>query len=447
MTLKLKESLLVLAVVMSLTDSDTVELDSTDVGRRPMHLSPDIVHGRLSEARTKSLITHAVIPRSHAGVITVNTTYGNHLFFWLFPALNENPHAPLMVWLNDGPGFSSMEGLFFENGPLRISENYELTRWNKTWAQNISMLYIDQPVGAGYSYTQQNAGRRFNQEGCTADLYEFMKQFYSLFPEYQSRDLYIGGQSYAGKFVPAFAYHLHTEIRANRSNIPLRGIYLGSALFDVRTQLSQSARFYQTIGAISKKQADDFRANFDRSVNEGRLSILNYQSNNTFPVVSWNRDNYLTLENKVSYSLVEKAFKNTYLANLIHINYTFAYINREVETGFNQDLMVSQASNLAHLMDNYKVLIYNGDVSGSVNSVVLDAGIMALNWSRQAEYNNTVRQIWGPANDPKGYYSLTGQFCRVVVRKAGDRVPLDQPDVSRDMIYQFIQFGCITTSN
>ncbi|KAG0247193.1 hypothetical protein BG011_001888, partial [Mortierella polycephala] len=75
------------------------------------------------------------------------------MFYWFFPAINpkvKNP--PLVIWLQGGPGSSSMIGLFFENGPIKVTEDMKLVRRPVSWADDYSMLFIDQPVGTGYSY-------------------------------------------------------------------------------------------------------------------------------------------------------------------------------------------------------------------------------------------------------------------------------------------------------
>ncbi|KAH8919793.1 alpha/beta-hydrolase [Atractiella rhizophila] len=102
------------------------------------------------------------LPNSYAGFIPVRGGVGE-LFYWFFPHVDKE--KPLMIWLQGGPGGSSMLGLLLLMGPLRVSSattldgltNYTLTLNPNTYASDFSMLFIDNPVGTGFSYVNQTA--------------------------------------------------------------------------------------------------------------------------------------------------------------------------------------------------------------------------------------------------------------------------------------------------
>jgi len=75
---------------------------------------------------------------SYAGYITVDEPTGSNLFFWLFEAQRVDPAAaPLLIWLNGGPGSSSMYGLFSEHGPFSVlPDGSGLSMRNVTWTND-----------------------------------------------------------------------------------------------------------------------------------------------------------------------------------------------------------------------------------------------------------------------------------------------------------------------
>ena len=80
----------------------------------------------------------------------------HNLFYWFFRHPDQN--APVLLWLNGGPGASSMFGLFLENGPLRVertgtgNDDFKIVKADKAWTDDYHVIFLDQPVNTGFSY-------------------------------------------------------------------------------------------------------------------------------------------------------------------------------------------------------------------------------------------------------------------------------------------------------
>lgn len=100
-----------------------------------------------------------------------------------------------------------MVGLFQELGPCRIkndSSGVELNPWS--WNTNANLLFIDQPVGAGFSYGTTEVG---DAQEAAVDMWTFMQMFLrnETFSDLANRSLAIWTESYGGHYGPAFATH------------------------------------------------------------------------------------------------------------------------------------------------------------------------------------------------------------------------------------------------
>ncbi|XP_005094418.2 probable serine carboxypeptidase CPVL [Aplysia californica] len=424
----------------------------------PLMLTPILEAGDVDKAQNLSRVVMPALYNgtSHAGFLTANKTLGNHLFFWFFPSM-EQQDAPLLVWLNGGPGVSSMLGLFWENGPVEVDESIATSGYIKSklrefsWVGPFSMLYIDNPVQVGFSYTESgDEGLRLNQEGYSEDLYSVMLQFYSLFPDYHNRELYIGGQSYAGKYVPALAHKIHVGNRDGNTHLPLAGIYLGGPFFAPEEENLAFYDFAFAMGFVSHETVVERKTEIVKiyeKVREGKhlnMTMMDLMTMFWYDVGLETNDNFVT-QQSASYGLLDAVMRLKEIRKALHVgSQDYGAFSYSIYSAFSEDLVVSTIPQMADLLDNYKVLIFTGDYDVIINSPMVEAGLQATPWSLREEYLNATRSIWMSSSlDLIGYFSLTGQFCRVVVHGAGHQVPHDQPQRAFQMITDFVRHGCI----
>ena len=190
----------------------------------------------------------------YSGNLLSSDKYENYFFYWLAPRPDDlaadsssSDSSPLIVYLNGGPGSTSMNALWTGNGPLRVSqtgssvegEDFEIT-YDTTisWQEAGDLLWIDQPVGTGWSYgehivtTLDEIGDEFLQ---------FMLSFYEEHPVYKERELVLTGESFAGKYLSYSSKAIldYNDDSANSFKFNLNNLILSNPLVDTPTERLQ----------------------------------------------------------------------------------------------------------------------------------------------------------------------------------------------------------------
>eukprot|EP00937_MAST-01D_sp_MAST-1D-sp2_P007962 g7962.t1 len=162
--------------------------------------------------------------KQYSGYLTVGA---KHLHYWLVLSENNPTKDPVTLWLNGGPGCSSLDGYLYENGPFHAdaSDPSTLKYNNFTWAKRSSMLYLEAPAGVGFSYSDDWRDYATNDEETATTNRLALDQFFKEYPELSKAPFYITGESYAGVYVPTLAYSIVT---AKDSQINLKGIAVGN---------------------------------------------------------------------------------------------------------------------------------------------------------------------------------------------------------------------------
>ncbi|KAF7132243.1 hypothetical protein RHSIM_Rhsim09G0147200 [Rhododendron simsii] len=118
-----------------------------------------------------------------------------------------------------------------------------------------NLLYVDQPIGTGFSYSSDKRDIRHNEDGVSNDLYDFLQAFFKEHPEYVENDFYITGESYAGHYIPAFAARVHRGNKAKQGiHINLKGFAIGNGLTDPLIQYRAYTDYALDMGIIKKSE-------------------------------------------------------------------------------------------------------------------------------------------------------------------------------------------------
>ncbi|XP_067648756.1 probable serine carboxypeptidase CPVL [Haliotis asinina] len=417
---------------------------------QPLMLTPYIERGETEKARLASA-TGSYIPQpGHSGFLTVNKTTNSNMFFWFFPAQVNPETAPVLVWLQGGPGGSSLFGLFVEHGPFSVDQHGNLVRRNITWNSRYSMLYIDNPVGTGFSFTGEESGYANNEEDVARDLYSCLTQFFQIFSSYQSNDFYITGESYAGKYVPAISYKIHTENPTAKVKINFKGMAIGDGLSDPETMMPVYGKYLFYLGLIDENQEEYMTARGEdiaAYIREGRYQEA-HQAFGTALAFAGKESglhqfyNYLITKDPIDFSYYPLFLARPETRNAVHVGNLTFHDGSEVSKHLADDFMMSVKPWLATIMDNYKVMLYNGQLDIIVANPLTEAMLQTVEWRGLQAYKAANRTVWkvnASDDEVAGYVRQVGNFYQVVVRDGGHILPHDQPRRSLDMIQRFVE--------
>ncbi|XP_023513734.1 serine carboxypeptidase-like 34 [Cucurbita pepo subsp. pepo] len=205
----------------------------------------------------------------YAGYVTVNESHGRALFYWFFEAIDNPQQKPLLLWLNGGPGCSSVAyGAAEELGPFfpQKGDQPKLKFNPYTWNSAANLLFLESPVGVGFSYTNTSQDITDLGDTITAkDSYAFLLNWFERFPQFKSHEFYIAGESYAGHYVPQLSEVIFDENKkiSKEKRINFKGFMIGNALLDDETDQRGMIDFAWNHAIISDQLYGQIRNNCD----------------------------------------------------------------------------------------------------------------------------------------------------------------------------------------
>lgn len=419
----------------------------------PLILTDYIKQNRTAEARNASLVNNSIFQNvtSYSGYFTVDEAYNSSLFFWFFPAVNDNSKdTPLVLWLQGGPGSPSLYGLFAEHGPFIINEDLSVTLRSSSWNKDHSVVYIDSPAGTGFSFTSEGFAQ--NQTKVGADLYSALQQFFLVFPEQQERPFFVAGESYGGKYVPAISYTIHQNNPTADLKINFQGFLIGNGWSDPEHMFVFSDYLYQ-LGLVDVHVRDEIKAveadavrliqaeNFTFATQRFQDIILGDEST-IFHKATGLSDIYNYLQDSDDDPSYWENFINLdEVREAIHVGANdFGAQADQVYDNLWDDITKSVAPWIAELLSHYRALIFNGQLDVVVAYPLTENYLQNLNFSAADDYKTAARNMWYlDESRVAGYVKKAGNLTEVLVRDASHMVPIEQPEAAYDMLYKFVR--------
>ncbi|PPQ79774.1 hypothetical protein CVT24_010109 [Panaeolus cyanescens] len=371
------------------------------------------------------------------------------IWFWFFAARKNPSTAPVALWFNGGPGSSSMIGLFQEHGPCRINNDTKTVSLNPySWNNEVNMLYIDQPVGVGFSHGDLDVG---TSQAAAADVWSFLQIFFkdSRFSKYQPNDLAIWTESYGGHYGPTFAAHILKQnaaiaagsVSGLKLNLEVLGI--GNGLTDPLSQYPGYIEYaasnpYHALVSSSVintatnawSSSSGCKAKITTCYNGGSNSVCSsaqsYCNNYILSPLAGNYDvYYVPTRNPDPYPPAI----STYLASIrtaAGAEASYVESNSKVYSNFaaTGDWMRNSRPDLETVINaGVRTLIFDGDADYIVNYVGVEAMVDALNTQFTATYKQQPWSTYTVEGQAAGQYKNAGTFSYMRVYGAGHEVP------------------------
>ncbi|KAK7470149.1 Cell death protease [Stygiomarasmius scandens] len=388
-----------------------------------------------------------------------------HLYFVMVKNRRHADKERVMFWFNGGPGCSSFDGLMMEVGPWRMDGKGGFNVAEGGWEEYTTMVYVDQPAGTGFSYTSTNRYVHTLEEA-SGQLVEFLRNFYQVFPELKRMDTYLGGESYAGQYIPYFA----DAILNSDLHIPLMGAAIGNGWIDARSQYPSYLDYAVKVGILeensepwkdAKKRTDECMAEVDTISGTEPISVASCEG--LLLDVMKIREKERPDGQKMCINIYDVRYDDTAPACGMNwppdIKPVTDYLDRkdvvralhaedhsqswvECRGRIHQELHERQSNSsitvMPRVLERIPVLIFAGDQDLICNYVGLESMIKSMTWNGETGLGKVQTQSWNVAGNPAGTWVTSRNLTYTKIFNASHMAPFDLPHVTHDMILRFM---------
>uniref|UniRef100_A0A4W5M375 Carboxypeptidase n=1 Tax=Hucho hucho TaxID=62062 RepID=A0A4W5M375_9TELE len=410
---------------------------------------------------------------------------GKFLHYWFVTSQRDPLKDPVVLWLNGGPGCSSLDGFLSENGPFHVNDDGATLYENKfSWNRIANVLYLESPAGVGYSYSDDQKYKT-DDDQVANDNYLALQSFFAKFPNFTQNEFFIIGESYGGIYAPT----LSQRVATGTAKINFKGFAVGNGLSSYALN-DQSLIYFGYYHGLFGEQlwtdlntncCDKGTCNFFNNSKEACKTLLSQ----AFSIVYDSGLNeyalYMDCEGGVRTRAYERSMSHLFRNYRKHWN-TFQLLKVPSVTGQTpsvgevppcinstaqmnwlnrgdvrkalhipdtlppwdlcSDVVGGQYTNVYPTVKNVylkllslgvRALVYNGDTDMACNFLGDKWFVEQLNQKTTTKY-----QSWISDDQIAGFYEQYGNLTLLTVKGAGHMVPQWAPGPALDMFQSFL---------
>ncbi|EOA30599.1 hypothetical protein CARUB_v10013730mg [Capsella rubella] len=387
------------------------------------------------------------------GYIGVGEEEEVQLFYYFIKSERNPEEDPLLLWLSGGPGCSSISGLLYENGPMTVKHEVyngtlpSLVSATYSWTKISSIIYLDQPVGTGFSYSRTQLVNKASDTGEVKRIHEFLHKWLGKHQEFLSNPFYAGGDSYSGLIIPALVQEISKgNYICCKPPINLKGYVLGNPVTEYEIEQNHRIPYAHGMALISDELYESMKRickgeyiNVDPRNAECLKLVEEYQKcigRINLPLI------ITPLCEKTSPDCYEyRYFLTAYWANDERVQKSLfvkkgsigEWVRCYLDIPYTRDIKSSVPYHMNNSIDGYPSLIYSGDHDMVVPFLGTQAWIRSLNYSLIDDW-----RPWMIGDQIAGYTRTYANKMTLATIKGGGHTAEYKPEESYIMFQRWI---------
>ncbi|XP_016978057.2 retinoid-inducible serine carboxypeptidase-like [Drosophila rhopaloa] len=393
----------------------------------------------------------------------VDVREGAHMFYWLYYTtanVSSYTERPLVLWLQGGPGGSSSAlGNFVELGPVDIKGAPR----EGNWVQHVNVLFIDSPVGSGYSSADNIDLLVTNDDELIDDLMTFMLHFYKSHNEFKSVPLHIFSESYGGKVAPALAIKLEKAMKAGELAEPgiLKTVTIGNPWISSRHICREHSKYLFVNGLIDEDGVAEIDAQeekilsalknheFEKATDE-YLAWFDIMQELTGGIYVYNTQTHIdpSEDRTYGYGPELNTLMEVEVSKALQIDGdVYASQVIDVLTILHGDRLISDINAIPRLLNetSVKINIYSGQLDALVPTSATLATIKDWVWKDKSDYLRANRTAIVVDGILQGYEKVGGNFGMYWINRSGHLAPSDNPTAMQYVLKSVTEYDAEST--